>query len=244
MKHCGQFIGQQILLIGFPENVKDFANTCYEMGECVVDYCKNMDAETIDGYVDQIKTLYQRYDQLSDAEKGEALGSIIGTYGVEIFSGIGAAKGAQFVNKGFQTYRTLRNANRVCNMESMIASSAEKEAVTTVAMKHAAEREHYLENLKIEWDKQNKHIPGKHNYVPQKSILEYSDPESLLKKYAGRGVPVRESFGNPGYQEIVDFEEVIGFYVSEIDGTQIPTTWGKIHYSKNGAHIVPTRPRT
>ena len=212
-------------------------------GKFVVDYCKNMDAETIDGYVDQIKTLYQRYDQLSDAEKGEALGSIIGTYGVEIFSGIGAAKGAQFVNKGFQTYRTLRNANRVCNMESMIASSAEKEAVTTVAMKHAAEREHYLENLKIEWDKQNKHIPGKHNYVPQKNILEYSDPESLLKKYAGRGVPVRESFGIR-YQEIVDFEEVIGFYVSEIDGTQIPTTWGKIHYSKNGAHIVPTRPRT
>ena len=38
-----------------PENIKNFSNACYEMGECIVNYFKNMDADTIDGYVDQIK---------------------------------------------------------------------------------------------------------------------------------------------------------------------------------------------
>lgn len=225
-------------------NIKNFANACHEVGECVVEYCKNLDAETIDGYVDCVKILYQRYDQLSESEKGEQIGYIIGTYGVDFLAGVGAAKGVQFANKGVQSYRILRSANQTCNFERMVASGATKESITSSALKHAAEREGYLKNLKIEWDKQNKHIVGKHNYIPNKSILEHPDPESLLKKYAGTGMPVRESFGKPGYQEIVDFEEFIGYYVCEKTQTEIPTTWGKIHYSKNGVHIVPTKPRT
>ncbi len=38
---------------------------------CVVDYCKNVDWETVDGYVDQLKTLYERFAQVNDSEKGE-----------------------------------------------------------------------------------------------------------------------------------------------------------------------------
>lgn len=53
---------------------------------------------------------------------------------------------------------------------------------------------------------------------------------------------MRGNFGEPGYQEIIDFGEPIGYNVGK-DGTQTLTSWGKVHYSKDGAHIVPTFPR-
>jgi hypothetical protein len=45
--------------------------------------------------------------------------------------------------------------------------------------------------------------------------------------------------GMPGYKEI----EFIGYEVNEKTGEKIATTWGEIHYSKNGTHIVPTKAR-
>jgi hypothetical protein len=39
--------------------------------------------------------------------------------------------------------------------------------------------------------------------------------------------------GTPGYKELVDFGELIGYHVNEITGTKTPTPWGTIHYSKN-----------
>lgn len=44
----------------------------------------------------------------------------------------------------------------------------------------------------------------------------------------------------PGYKEVVNFEEFIGYVVDEHTKEKIATTWGKIHYSKDGVHIVPT----
>ena len=54
---------------------------------------------------------------------------------------------------------------------------------------------------------------------------------------------VRGSIGESGYQEIVNFGENIGYSINR-DGIETLTSWGKIHYSKDGAHIVPTLPRT
>jgi Bacterial toxin 50 len=41
---------------------------------------------------------------------------------------------------------------------------------------------------------------------------------------------------------LIDFGEVIGYNV-DLNGIKTITTWGKIHYSKTGAHIVPTIPK-
>jgi filamentous hemagglutinin len=49
--------------------------------------------------------------------------------------------------------------------------------------------------------------------------------------------------GAAGYREIVDFGECIGYSVRLDTGERIATTWGKIHYAKDGVHIVPTEPR-
>jgi len=43
-------------------------------------------------------------------------------------------------------------------------------------------------------------------------------------------------------KERVNFGKVIGEHVSKETGVKTQTTWGKIHYSKKGAHIVPSKP--
>lgn len=218
------------------ENINQFASACYEMAECVVDYCKNLDWETVDGYVDQVKTLYERFDQLNDSERGELIGYTVGKYGVDLFAG-----GA--VVKSISTYRTLRNANRICNLESMAISNANKEVIVASSLKHASEREAFFKNVKLEWDKQNKHIVGKHNYEPGKSIIEHADPESLITKFAGKGKPINKDLpGNPNYRELIDFGEHIGIWKDKEGLISLPTTKGHIHYSKRGAHIIPAHP--
>jgi hypothetical protein len=49
--------------------------------------------------------------------------------------------------------------------------------------------------------------------------------------------------GAPGYKEVVNFGELIGYDVNPRTGEKIATAWGIIHYAKDGAHIVPARPR-
>lgn len=44
-------------------------------------------------------------------------------------------------------------------------------------------------------------------------------------------------------REVVDFQEIIGKYVDPSTGKSYDTTMGTIHYSKEGAHIVPARPK-
>ncbi len=97
--------------------------------------------------------------------------------------------------------------------------------------------------MRVEWDKQSKHILGKHNYQPGKSIFEHQDPQRLLEEFAGTGRKINDTLpGTPGYKEVVDFQEHIGIWKNE-NGVALPTTRGAIHYSKNGAHIVPLKPK-
>ncbi len=64
-----------------------------------------------------------------------------------------------------------------------------------------------------------------------------ADAQNLIKKYSGTG---RKQGVN---KEIVDFKKTIGKYVDPTTGKSYDTTMGTIHYSKDGAHIVPARPK-
>jgi len=89
----------------------------------------------------------------------------------------------------------------------------------------------------IHLGRQGKHVPGHNNYIPGRSPLTHRDPQGLLDRFGGKGQAIgRTPIGQPGAKERVDFGEVIG----EINGQ--PTTRGIIHYSKDGAHIVPANP--
>lgn len=224
------------------DSLKCFHYACNEVASFVWDALRNLDNERLQEIYDinkhDLEIFLKNYDELSDQEKGNFLGYAIGRGGIEVLAG--ALVGTATV-KGLETLKKLKNANRLCNFEGMVSS---KDTIIASSIKHTAERDLYFKNVKIEWDKQNKHVPGRHNFEKGKSILEHSDPESLLAKFAGKGKPagsVGINFGESGYKEIVDFEEFIGYSVCEYTGVKTPTTCGKIHYSKKGAHIVPTR---
>jgi tetratricopeptide (TPR) repeat protein len=218
------------------ENVNQFASSCYEMAECVVDYCKNVNADTLDGYVDQIKTLYERFDQLNDSEKGELIGYTVGKYGVDLFAG-----GA--VVKSISTYRKLCTANKLCNLESMAVSNANKEAIVASSLKHASERESFFKSVKYNYDAHNKHILGHNDFIKTGSEWQHKNPEDLLNRFAGKGRAERGIPGMHGYKETVDFGEYIGIWKNKEGTIELPTTRGTIHYGKKGAHIVPSNPK-
>jgi hypothetical protein len=99
-------------------------------------------------------------------------------------------------------------------------------------------------NLKVKHQKHWKHTEGHINYEPGNSILKHSDTQRLVNEFHGTGLRCKgEIPGAPAYVEIVDFQEFIGFDVDPDTYVRTPTSWGKIHYAKDGVHIVPTLPR-
>lgn len=218
-----------------------FAGTCCEMAECIIDYCKTLDQNTFDECIDQIKILYERFDQMNEVEKGTLIGYSIGKYGVDIFAG-----GA--ILKGISKFQALKNANRICNMEAMLLSEANKKAIVASSLEHAAERKAFFETTKMNCAKQNKHISGKHNFQVGKGtiLIEESELEALVRECAGTGNKVCGSLFEGGYRERVDFKKIIGEYARKSEGNPtefIPTKKGIIHYDKKGNfHVIPSDP--
>lgn len=91
--------------------------------------------------------------------------------------------------------------------------------------------------------RQGKHIPGHNNYDEEvgRSIFNGSleDAQRLIDEFAGTGYRNART----GNKETIDFGFEIGAYADRRTGEMKPTTRGTIHYSKDGAHIVPSRPK-
>ena len=96
-------------------------------------------------------------------------------------------------------------------------------------------------NIRLHLGHHKKHFldVNNKNYIEGKSILYISAEEAqeLLNEFAGKGKMKGLC------KEVVDFGKIIGEDVDEVTGIGTPTTWGKIHYGKKGAHIVPTDPK-
>jgi RHS repeat-associated protein len=97
---------------------------------------------------------------------------------------------------------------------------------------------------KIHPGKQGKHIPGHNNFLQGRSKLTHNNPQDLVDRFAGKGQQAGKiPPGMPGFKERIDFGEIIGIYVDKTTGESMPTTVGILHYSKDGVHIVPARPK-
>lgn len=95
---------------------------------------------------------------------------------------------------------------------------------------------------KLEEGKQGKHIRGHNNYQPGKSYLTISmeEAKTLVERYSGTGQPVSQDESNR--KERVDFGQTIGYVKDRNTGEETETTWGTIHHSAKGTHIVPCNP--
>lgn len=226
------------------ETVRELASACYEAAEDTYQYLQNLKKEDIEDICVELRKVYEDFDKLNDAEKGHLMGQVVGKYGTDALVGGAVAKGAVGLKHAMSAKR-VKEANACCNFEAMLISDVNKEQVIVAASEHAAQRSNYFKTITIEVDKQNKHIVGAHNYFEGKSIFTHQNPQGLLEKFAGKGQSSNKTTipGYPGYQEIVDFGEIIGYDVNAVTGVKTPTTWGKIHYSKKGAHIVPFLPK-
>lgn len=208
--------------------------------QCIQLLKKHSPLEFIQDMIPELKNLLQNFNGLNDFDKGKQIGAIIGKYGTDVLL-------CKHSFTAIKAYRELKKANQLMTLEAL-ASPARSKALIEESKKVWALRENILRssNLEIHMGRQGKHLIGHNSYEIRlnRSIFEHSDPTRLIKKYAGTGI--RETShppGSPGYKEIVNFEEFIGFDVHPITGIKTPTTRGKIHYSKDGVHIVPTKPK-
>ncbi len=217
----------------------DVSNELIQTSYDLVEYIKlHTTSEMLMDMAPEVKNLLLQWDKINDKDKGYQLGYIVGKYGIEIFGGGGSVK---LVKK----YRDFKRANIVLTMDTCAKSKSNKIRILQEATLKESQRKDFFKscNVKIHWDSQNKHIPGKHNYIAGKSIFEHKDPQKLIDQFAGKGRRANNvKPGNPGYLEIVDFKEHIGIWLEKDGKLSLPTTKGKIHYSKKGAHIVPYYP--
>ena len=207
--------------------------------ECVKYLQEHSTGEIIEQMGPEMRALIEQFHELEGFEKGEAIGQMIGKFGIDIFLMKGSGK----------LYRQLKTANQSMTLQAL-ASSTETQGIVKEAIKYHVHQQQVLKNanLKIQWDKQGKHLKNHKNYEVnrKRSILEHPDPERLIKERAGTGrkvSPGTDSCGQPGYKEVVDFQEYIGYYIDETTGAKIASTRGVIHYAKDGVHIVPAKPK-
>jgi tetratricopeptide (TPR) repeat protein len=217
---------------------QDMVDCAYACLEFVKDNTKK---EILYKLAPELQECLKKWEQLDDNTKGGYIGYVVGKYGADIFIGSGSVK-------AIQLYRNLRKANALMTLETASISPKLTQQVLEQAVRQEKLREKILKsgNLKVQWDKQGKHIKGHKNYAPEKnkSIFTHQDPQKLINEFAGTGkMSGHQIPGKPGYKEDVNFHEIIGYAIDRDTGKKIATTWGKIHYAKDGVHIVPTKPR-
>lgn len=89
-------------------------------------------------------------------------------------------------------------------------------------------------------DKYNEYMKT-HEYPPSYLTISEKEVQELVDKYHGTGILKLNNKGEVVPVElIVDNNMEIGYAVNNLNGEKVKTTGFKIHYSRNGTHIVPT----
>lgn len=211
---------------------------CTSCNECI-QFIKNHGQ--IEKMVPELKQLLIQYDKLSDFERGNLIGTVIGKYGIDILI-------FNYSFKSVKAFWELKAANRLLTLEALASPKNLGRELQSASKKFWSQRREFLKkaNLSIHEGRQGKHIIKHKNYDPRKnrSIFEHPNPKQLIEEFAGTGI--KDSLtapGSPGYKEVINFGEHIGFAIDAETLNKIPTTWGKVHYSKDGVHIVPYVPK-
>ncbi|NGX42073.1 MAG: hypothetical protein K940chlam7_00349 [Chlamydiae bacterium] len=154
---------------------KDLINTSYEL----VEYLKeNTARECLEAVVPELKDLCVNWDTLSDYDRGNKTGYIIGKYGVDIL-----APGA--VMKGVKKYRQLKRLNSMFTVECCVVSEAKKAKILEASSRHSA-----IRTTVSDLAKTGKIIPGNANVIPH--VMQEKHAWEKIIKMSGNKV---EDFG-------------------------------------------------
>ena len=98
-------------------------------------------------------------------------------------------------------------------------------------------------SLKVNDEKQGRHVPGDKHYVKGKSYLfgDLDYAQSLIDKYSNTGKKIPMKSGEWTRRERVNCDEIIGVYVDSKTGVKTKTKSAMIVYSKTGSHIYPRK---
>lgn len=93
------------------------------------------------------------------------------------------------------------------------------------------------------YDQRQEALKKKNEYGPSFITIDNEKIEELINKYAGTGNIKFDKNGIWDYKEVIlDNNEIIGKVFNNKTGKSVDTTVFKIHYGKDGAHIVPDYP--
>ncbi len=98
-------------------------------------------------------------------------------------------------------------------------------------------------NKTVNPEKQSRHIRESEGYIAGRSYIfgNLETAQELIEKYHGTGVPQLSRKGSWNNKEFVAADYVIGVDIDEKTKDETPVSQFYIHYSKTGAHIVPTK---
>lgn len=184
--------------------------------------------------IPELRECFEKWHRLSDYEKGQYCGFIIGKYGINLFMQAGSWK-------GMKLYRDLRRANAIMMLETASFSSKLAREVLEKSSREWKAREELLKNahIRVDWDKQGKYVLGKPQYEIGNSIFDHPNPQELINHYVGTGIRVFNNIiGECSFKEIVDFKEDIGLWKSSVKDESHLTNRGLIHYTPSGAYIT------
>ncbi len=192
------------------------------------------DIETGKGYYLPSDTTYEQWKAMQDAKYGEG----------SVDKARKMAYNEKADKEQFERYKKLLG-NKAPNDFTTFQKIKYSDDYSKLKIQYADARiQNRIKNGKISTividGKQGKHILGHNNFIKGRSYLkEGIDVQTLVDKYAGNGEIKRDKSGKWAHKEKIITDDVIGYVVSLVDGSEEPTKAFIIHYSKNGVHIVP-----
>ena len=97
--------------------------------------------------------------------------------------------------------------------------------------------------MKINPEKQNRHIKGTKEYINGKSYLtiDLAEAQKLVDSLHGTGIILYNKNRDWKRKELISTDRLIGVDVDEQTGLESKTKSFTAHYSNTGTHIVPWR---
>ncbi len=178
---------------------------------------------------------------------------MLGEVGIDALLGM-VTGGISLAGKGGKVLKYADDVGDLAKLDLDDISNAQKSLQGTPLKRTIKERINDGElSTRIHIGRQNKHIEGTKGYfdyyeqrlkigkTPQNILtIDNKTMQDLIDKYAGTGTPKITRGNEPIKTEYIDAPFVVGKFYR--NNKYCDTKRFAIHYSKNGAHIVPVAP--